>query len=64
MGRASQKTVLKMRHPDQAWLFNEPEVLAQPTSCVLVNVMISTHEHGKNGFKRVCATPPRVKGNG
>jgi hypothetical protein len=43
-GRASRKTVLKERHPDQACLFNE--------AGAPVGVMVPVHEHGKS----LCAT--------
>jgi hypothetical protein len=51
-----QKTVLVDRYTDQAWLFNEAEALAQAPGCVPVSVMIPTHEQGKSGCKRLCAT--------
>jgi transposase len=59
--RSSEKTPIEERHPDQAWLFNEAEALAQVTEQAPISVTIPPHERGKGGRKKLSAALPRVE---
>jgi transposase len=59
-GRSSEKTPGDDIHPDQAWLFNEAEALAQAAESAPQNVTIPAHERGKRGRKKLDADLPRV----
>lgn len=59
-GRSSEKTSVEDRNPDQAWLFNEAEALAQAAERAPVSITIPAHERGKGGRKKLSAALPRV----
>lgn len=60
-GRSTEQTPPEERNPDQAWLFNEAEALAQAAERAPVSVTIPAHERGKGGRKKLSATLPRVE---
>jgi transposase len=60
-GRTSEKTPIEERHPDQVWLFNEAEALAQAAESAPISITIPAHERGKGGRKQLSATLPRVE---
>lgn len=57
-GRSSEKTRVEEVSPDQAWLFNEAEVLS--TQAAPATVAIPAHERKKRGRKKLAAALPRV----
>lgn len=59
--RSSEKTPIEERHPDQAWLFNEAEALAQAAEQAPISVTIPAHERGRGGRKKLSAALPRVE---
>lgn len=60
-GRSTEQTPVEERNPDQAWLFNEAEALAQAAERAPVSVTIPAHERGKGGRKKLSAALPRVE---
>jgi transposase len=59
-GRSTEQTPVEERNPDQAWLFNEAEALAQAAERAPLSVTIPAHERGKGGRKKLSAALPRV----
>lgn len=60
-GRSSEQTPVADRHPDQGWLFNEAEALAQAAVSAPESVTIPAHERAKRGRKPLAADLPRVE---
>ena len=60
-GRSSEQTPSEDRNPDQAWLFNEAEALAQAAESAPQTVKIPAHERVKRGRKPLSAALPRVE---
>jgi transposase len=60
-GRSTEQTPVEERNPDQAWLFNEAEALAQAAERAPVSLTIPAHERGKGGRKKLSAALPRVE---
>ena len=60
-GRSSEKSAAADISPDQAWLFNEAEALAQAAAIASESVTIPTHERQKRGRKELSADLPRVE---
>jgi transposase len=60
-GRSSEKTPLEERNPDQAWLFNEIEALAQFTPDAPETITIPAHDRVRCGRKKLAADIPRVE---
>ncbi len=58
--RSTEKTPVEERNPEQAWLFNEAEALAQAAERAPVSVTIPAHERGRGGRKKLSAALPRV----
>jgi hypothetical protein len=53
-GRSSEQSAVADISPDQGWLFNEAEALAQAAEMASQSVTIPAHERGKRGRKRAC----------
>jgi transposase len=60
-GRSSEKMAPAERNPDQAWLFNEIEVLAESAKDEPETIRIPAHERAKRGRKRLSANIPRIE---
>jgi transposase len=60
-GRSSEKLTVADRNPDQAWLFNEIEVLAESAQDVPETVTIPAYDRAKRGRKKLSADIPRVE---
>jgi transposase len=60
-GRSTEKTPLEELNPEQAWLFNEAEALAQAAERAPLSITIPVHERGKGGRKKLTAALPRVE---
>jgi transposase len=60
-GRSSEKTPAADINPDQQWLFNEAETLADATATAPESVTIPAYERGKRGRKKISADLPRVE---
>jgi len=60
-GRSSEKTAREEANPDQAWLFNEIEVLAESVKDPPGKVTIPAYERTRHGRKRLSAALPRVE---
>jgi transposase len=61
-GRSSEKTAVADRSPpDQSWLFNEAEALAQAAAAAPQTILIPAHERRKRGRKPLSAELPRVE---
>src|SRR5665213_38530 len=60
-GRSSEKTPLEERNPDQAWLFNEIEALAESERDAPATITIPAHDRAKRGRKKLAADIPRVE---
>jgi transposase len=60
-GRSSEKTPLTEVSPDQRWLFNEAEALAQAAQSAPERILIPAHERRKRGRKRLLPDLPRVE---
>src|SRR5271170_1845262 len=60
-GRSSEKMPAEEHHPDQAWLFNEIEVLAASATDAPETITIPAHDRAKRGRKRLAADIPRVE---
>lgn len=59
--RSSEKTPREDISPDQAWLFNEAEALAQAAAAASPSVTILAHERKKRGRKKISANLPRIE---
>jgi transposase len=59
-GRSTEKTPVEERNPEQAWLFNEAEALAQAAERAPLSVTIPAYERGRGGRKKLSAALPRV----
>lgn len=59
-GRSSEKMPTEDRHPDQAWLFNEIEVLAATAKDEPQRITIRAYDRAKRGRKKLSAHLPRV----
>jgi transposase len=59
-GRSSEKSPTEDRSPDQSWLFNEAEALAQAAECAAQSIKIPAHERRKRGRKPIATDLPRV----
>ena len=60
-GRSSEKTPADDISPDQAWLFNEAEALAQAAATAPESVTIPAHERAKRGRKKLKPDLPRIE---
>src|SRR5256714_474442 len=60
-GRSSEKTPAAEVSPDQRWLFNEAETLAQASPSAPERILISAHERRKRGRKPLSPDLPRVE---
>jgi transposase len=60
-GRSSEKMPVEERNPDQAWLFNEIEVLAALAPDAPETITIPAYERAKRGRKKLSADIPRVE---
>lgn len=60
-GRSSERTATEDRSPDQGWLFNEAEALAQAAASAPPAVVIATHTRAKRGRKPLSPALPRVE---
>lgn len=60
-GRSSEKSPPAGISPDQQWLFNEAEVLAQAAATAPQSVAIPAHDRLKRGRKKIAAELPRVE---
>jgi transposase len=60
-GRSSEKAVGTETHPNQAWLFNEIEVLAASAKDEPGKVIVPAHQRARRGRKKLSAALPRVE---
>ena len=60
-GRSSEKSAVTDVSPDQRWLFNEAEALAQAAEAATQSVTIPAHERKKRGRKKLSAELPRIE---
>jgi transposase len=60
-GRSSEKSSTAEANPDQAWLFNEAEALAQAAAAAPHSITIPAHERQKRGRKKLAASLPRIE---
>ena len=60
-GRSSEKRPVEDHSPDQAWLFNEIEVLAAAAPEAPETITIPAHDRAKRGRKKLAADLPRVE---
>jgi transposase len=60
-GRSSEKTPSADISPDQRWLFNEIEVLAETNKDAPETIAVPAHERRKRGRKKLSAALPRVE---
>jgi transposase len=60
-GRSSEKTAVEDRNPDQAWLFNEIEALAQFSQDASETITIPAHDRTRRGRKKLAADIPRIE---
>lgn len=60
-GRSSEKTAPEPISPDQQWLFNEAEALAEAAATAPQSVAIAAHERQSRGRKPIPAELPRVE---
>jgi transposase len=60
-GRSSEKTPAAEVSPDQRWLFNEAEMLAQAAQSAPERILIPAHERKKRGRKPLSPDLPRVE---
>ncbi|HYL02703.1 MAG TPA: IS66 family transposase [Steroidobacteraceae bacterium] len=60
-GRSSEKTPAAEVSPDQHWLFNEAEGLAQAAQSAPQRILIPTHERKKRGRKPLSPDLPRAE---
>ena len=59
-GRSSEKTPVEERNPDQAWLFNEIEVLAESQPDAPETITIPAYDRVRRGRKKLSAHLPRI----
>jgi transposase len=60
-GRSSEKMVREETNPDQAWLFNEIEVLAEAVKDQPEKVTVPSYERARRGRRKLSAALPRVE---
>jgi len=60
-GRSSEKTPAAEVSPDQHWLFNEAETLAEAAQSAPEAILIPAYERQKRGRKRLSPELPRVE---
>lgn len=60
-GRSSEKTPAAEISPDQRWLFNEAETLADAARSAPEKILIPAHERRKRGRKRLSPELPRIE---
>ena len=60
-GRSSEKTPVAEVSPDQRWLFNEAEALAQASQSAPEKILIPAHERKKRGRKPLSPDLPRIE---
>jgi transposase len=60
-GRSSEKTPQADISPDQQWLFNEAESLADTTATAPASILIAAHERTKRGRRKLPASLPRIE---
>lgn len=60
-GRSSEKAAREEANPDQAWLFNEIEVLAEAVKDQPEKVTVPAYERVRRGRKKLSAALPRVE---
>ena len=60
-GRSSEETPAAEVSPDQQWLFNEAETLAEAARSAPERVLILAHERKKPGRKRLSPDLPRIE---
>lgn len=60
-GRSTEKTPLADISPDQQWLFNEAETLADAAATAPQSVAIAAHERKPRGRKKLSPDLPRVE---
>ena len=60
-GRASEKAAREEANPNQAWLFNEIEVLARSAQDEPEKITVPSYERTRHGRKKVSAALPRVE---
>jgi transposase len=60
-GRSSEKTPPAEVSPDQQWLFNEAERLADAARSASEKILIPEHERRKRGRKRLSPELPRIE---
>lgn len=60
-GRSSEKTPSADISPDQRWLFNEIEVLAETNKDAPETITVPAHERRKRGRKKLSVALPRVE---
>jgi transposase len=60
-GRSSEKTPIEETSPDQRWLFNEAEALAEAARTAPEKILIPAHERRKHGRKRLSPDLPRIE---
>jgi transposase len=60
-GRSSERTSAAEASPDQHWLFNEAETLAQAAASAPEKILIPAHERKKRGRKKLSAHLPRIE---
>ncbi len=60
-GRSSEKMPAEDRSPDQAWLFNEIEAIAEATPDAPETITIPAYDRAKRGRKKLAADIPRVE---
>ncbi|TLY83239.1 MAG: hypothetical protein E6K41_01725 [Gammaproteobacteria bacterium] len=60
-GRSSEKTPAAEASPDQRWLFNEAETLAEASQSAPERILIPAHERKKRGRKPLSPDLPRIE---
>jgi transposase len=60
-GRSSEKAAREEANPDQAWLFNEIEVLAKSAQDGSEKITVPSYERTRRGRKQLSAALPRVE---
>lgn len=60
-GRSSEKSLPADTSPDQRWLFNEAEALADAAATEPAPITIAAHERRKRGRRKLPASLPRVE---
>jgi transposase len=60
-GRSSEKSPAAEVSPDQGWLFNEAEALAEAAQSAPERILIPAHSRKKRGRKRLSPELPRIE---